>query len=181
MEQSPPFGGVVNLAGDEALVRIGPVALAALSKELESKNVNDRRLAVISITSFLGKNPIEKIRPSLVLALKDEDKLVRKKALTQIMAYQGRKDEFFTGLTAPEKQAYASALALVVSDPSSSARELAVATLGDLTTESATAVPVLVKVLASQQENSKLRISAARALSKLGPSAKVSVPASFNY
>src|SRR5262249_46654212 len=64
--------GKVIDAAEEVLARIGLKALPAVVKELESANVNDRRLAAATLRRMVWTIP-DKAMPHVLRALKDAD------------------------------------------------------------------------------------------------------------
>jgi RNA polymerase sigma factor (sigma-70 family) len=178
-------------AAQSALDDIGEKALPALAKELESKNVNDRRMAATTLTR-LTRNASDEARRILLRALNDDDGLVRQRALEAVALLKQNKrwtDELVASLSAKEKQELAVKLVDSVKDKNMAVRQYAAMVIGWLGPGGKAAVPALIELVGEKTQpkgaGSKKGISplysarrvAIDALGLIGPDAKEAVPA----
>jgi beta-lactamase regulating signal transducer with metallopeptidase domain len=162
-----PDDGKVIDAAQQALAKIGPVAVQALTAEFKAGTRNSRRFALKALLR-IGANDKSMV-PVFLAALKDEDAYVRRSVI----------GDLFRSGNIPKAVDFAPALVGALKDEDPQVRSLAVEKLERIAlhakSSAKSAVPVLIELLRDQ--DSHIRILVAQTLRAIGPDAKAAVPA----
>jgi HEAT repeat protein len=148
----------------QTLALIGPKALPALAKELQSDNVIYRTRGAAALATMLRDFPKETL-PALLPALIDKDRGVRNAALAAF-APTGRP---LPPMTASEKQVVVTALIKQLKDDDIEMRNNAARALALFGPDAKAAVPTLIAVLSEASPALKDAIRAAPASKKAAP------------
>jgi HEAT repeat protein len=168
------MGGERQLAAKaaEALIQIGPEAMAAFSESkaavptllhwLGDKNSEVRKLTAIALLGGIGPEAKAAV-PALIIALGDESGDIRKFAADAL------------GKIGSEAKEGVPALIIALGNESGDVRKFAADALGKIGPEAKEGVPALIIALGDGDWS--VRNSTADALGKIGPEAKAAVPA----